>query len=136
MTTRQEVIDGLQMIIREGLRSLLDKQADLAGPGIGNYAVTSLLTKDAAPIQGFVLFVAVVYALIPMLTKLEIKKIKNISDFVLSQFMFSFLSFCFRHKKVWYAFGITPLTRVFHRIWSIVSLRTKKALCGLVPGED
>jgi peptide/nickel transport system permease protein len=32
-----------------------------AWPGIGNYAVTSLLTKDAAPIQGFVLFVAVVY---------------------------------------------------------------------------
>ena len=35
-----------------------------AWPGIGNYAVTSLLTKDAAPIQGFVLFVAVVYVLI------------------------------------------------------------------------
>jgi peptide/nickel transport system permease protein len=35
-----------------------------AWPGIGNYAVTSLLTKDAAPIQGFVLFVAVVYLLI------------------------------------------------------------------------
>jgi len=35
-----------------------------AWPGIGNYAVTSLLTKDAAPIQGFVLFVAVAYVLI------------------------------------------------------------------------
>ncbi len=35
-----------------------------AWPGIGNYAVTSLLTKDAAPIQGFVLFVAVVYVAI------------------------------------------------------------------------
>ena len=35
-----------------------------AWPGIGNYAVTSLLTKDAAPIQGFVFFVAVVYVLI------------------------------------------------------------------------
>jgi peptide/nickel transport system permease protein len=35
-----------------------------AWPGIGNYAVTSLLTKDAAPIQGFVLFVAVVYVLV------------------------------------------------------------------------
>src|SRR5206468_10806335 len=35
-----------------------------AWPGIGNYAVTSLLTKDAAPIPGFVLFVAVVYVLI------------------------------------------------------------------------
>jgi peptide/nickel transport system permease protein len=35
-----------------------------AWPGIGNYAVTSMLTKDAAPIQGFVLFVAVVYVLI------------------------------------------------------------------------
>lgn len=35
-----------------------------AWPGIGNYAVTSLLTKDAAPIQGFVLFVAAVYVLV------------------------------------------------------------------------
>ena len=35
-----------------------------AWPGIGNYAVTSLLTKDAAPIQGFVLFVAIVYVFI------------------------------------------------------------------------
>lgn len=32
-----------------------------AWPGIGNYAVTSLLTKDAAPIQAFVLFVALMY---------------------------------------------------------------------------
>jgi peptide/nickel transport system permease protein len=35
-----------------------------AWPGLGNYAVTSLLTKDAAPIQGFVLFVAIVYVAI------------------------------------------------------------------------
>lgn len=35
-----------------------------AWPGVGNYAVTSLLTKDAAPIQGFVLFVALVYVLL------------------------------------------------------------------------
>lgn len=35
-----------------------------AWPGIGNYAVTSLLTKDAAPLQGFVLFVAVIYVAI------------------------------------------------------------------------
>ncbi|WP_213254626.1 MULTISPECIES: ABC transporter permease [unclassified Bradyrhizobium] len=28
-------------------------------PGIGNYAVTALLTKDSAPIQSFILFVAV-----------------------------------------------------------------------------
>ncbi len=35
-----------------------------AWPGIGNYAVTSMLTKDAAPIQSFVLFVAVVYVLL------------------------------------------------------------------------
>ncbi len=35
-----------------------------AWPGIGNYAVTSLMTKDPAPIQSFVLFVAVVYVLV------------------------------------------------------------------------
>jgi peptide/nickel transport system permease protein len=35
-----------------------------AWPGIGNYAVTSLMSKDAAPIQSFVLFVAVVYVLV------------------------------------------------------------------------
>jgi peptide/nickel transport system permease protein len=35
-----------------------------AWPGIGNYAVTSLMTKDPAPIQSFVLFVALVYVLV------------------------------------------------------------------------
>jgi peptide/nickel transport system permease protein len=35
-----------------------------AWPGIGNYAVTSLMTKDSGPIQSFVLFVAVVYVLV------------------------------------------------------------------------
>jgi peptide/nickel transport system permease protein len=35
-----------------------------AWPGIGNYAVTSLMTKDPAPIQSFMLFVAVVYVLV------------------------------------------------------------------------
>ena len=32
-----------------------------AWPGIGNYAITSLMTKDSGPIQSFVLFVAVLY---------------------------------------------------------------------------
>lgn len=32
-----------------------------AWPGIGHYAVTALMTKDSAPIQSFVLFVAVMY---------------------------------------------------------------------------
>ena len=32
-----------------------------AWPGIGNYAITSLMTKDSGPIQSFVLFVAVMY---------------------------------------------------------------------------
>ena len=35
-----------------------------AWPGIGNYAVTSLMTKDPGPIQSFVLFVAVMYVLV------------------------------------------------------------------------
>jgi peptide/nickel transport system permease protein len=35
-----------------------------AWPGIGNYAVTSILAKDAGPIQSFVLFVAVIYVLV------------------------------------------------------------------------
>ena len=35
-----------------------------AWPGLGNYAVTSLMTKDSGPIQSFVLFVAVVYVLV------------------------------------------------------------------------
>ena len=32
-----------------------------AWPGIGNYAVAALMTKDSGPIQSFVLFVAVMY---------------------------------------------------------------------------
>ncbi len=32
-----------------------------AWPGIGHYAVTALMTKDSAPIQSFVLFVALMY---------------------------------------------------------------------------
>lgn len=35
-----------------------------AWPGIGNYAVTALTTKDSGPIQSFVLFTAVMYVLI------------------------------------------------------------------------
>jgi len=35
-----------------------------AWPGIGNYAVTALMTKDSGPIQSFVLFVAVMYVLV------------------------------------------------------------------------
>jgi peptide/nickel transport system permease protein len=35
-----------------------------AWPGLGNYAITALLTKDPGPIQSFVLFVAVVYVLV------------------------------------------------------------------------
>jgi peptide/nickel transport system permease protein len=35
-----------------------------AWPGIGNYAVTALMSKDPGPIQSFVLFVAVVYTLV------------------------------------------------------------------------
>jgi peptide/nickel transport system permease protein len=35
-----------------------------AWPGIGNYAITSLMTKDSGPIQSFVLFVAVVYVVV------------------------------------------------------------------------
>lgn len=33
-------------------------------PGIGNYAVTALMTKDSGPIQSFVLFVAVMYVVV------------------------------------------------------------------------
>jgi peptide/nickel transport system permease protein len=36
-------------------------------PGIGNYAVTSLMSKDAQPIQSFVLFVSVVYVIINLI---------------------------------------------------------------------
>ena len=35
-----------------------------AWPGIGNYAVTALMSKDPGPIQSFVLFVAVMYTLV------------------------------------------------------------------------
>jgi peptide/nickel transport system permease protein len=35
-----------------------------AWPGIGNYAITSLMTKDSGPIQSFVLFVALLYVLV------------------------------------------------------------------------
>lgn len=35
-----------------------------AWPGIGNYALTSMMSKDSGPIQSFVLFVAVVYVLV------------------------------------------------------------------------
>jgi peptide/nickel transport system permease protein len=35
-----------------------------AWPGIGNYAVTALMTKDSGPIQSFVLFVAVMYVMV------------------------------------------------------------------------
>jgi peptide/nickel transport system permease protein len=36
-------------------------------PGIGNYAVTSLMSKDAQPIQSFVLFVSVMYVLVNLI---------------------------------------------------------------------
>jgi len=35
-----------------------------AWPGIGNYAITSLMTKDSGPIQSFVLFVALLYVIL------------------------------------------------------------------------
>jgi peptide/nickel transport system permease protein len=35
-----------------------------AWPGLGNYAVTSLVTKDPGPIQSFVLLIAVMYVLV------------------------------------------------------------------------
>jgi peptide/nickel transport system permease protein len=35
-----------------------------AWPGIGNYAVSALLTKDSGPLQSFVLFVAFSYVLV------------------------------------------------------------------------
>lgn len=38
-----------------------------AWPGIGNYALTSMMSKDSGPIQSFVLFVAVVYVLVNLL---------------------------------------------------------------------
>ncbi len=41
-----------------------------AWPGIGNYAVTALMSKDPGPIQSFVLFVAVVYTLVNLLVDL------------------------------------------------------------------
>ena len=39
-------------------------------PGIGRYAVESLLVNDFAPVQGFVLLVLVVYLLINLLVDL------------------------------------------------------------------
>jgi len=36
-------------------------------PGIGNYAVTSLMSKDAQPIQSFVLFVSVIYVFVNLI---------------------------------------------------------------------
>lgn len=41
-----------------------------AWPGIGNYAVTALMTKDSGPIQSFVLFVAVMYVIVNLLVDL------------------------------------------------------------------
>ena len=41
-----------------------------AWPGIGNYAVASMMSKDSGPIQSFVLFVAVVYVLVNLLVDL------------------------------------------------------------------
>jgi peptide/nickel transport system permease protein len=41
-----------------------------AWPGIGNYAVTALVTKDSGPIQSFVLFVAVLYVLVNLVVDL------------------------------------------------------------------
>lgn len=38
-----------------------------AWPGIGNYAVTALTTKDSGPIQSFVLFVAVMYIIVNLI---------------------------------------------------------------------
>src|SRR5207249_2099846 len=42
-----------------------------AWPGLGHYAVTSLVTKDAGPIQSFVLFVAVMYVLVNLIVALS-----------------------------------------------------------------
>jgi len=39
-------------------------------PGIGNYAVTSLMSKDAQPIQSFVLFVSVIYVAVNLVVDL------------------------------------------------------------------
>lgn len=41
-----------------------------AWPGIGNYAVTALMTKDSGPIQSFVLFVAVMYVAVNLVVDL------------------------------------------------------------------
>jgi peptide/nickel transport system permease protein len=41
-----------------------------AWPGIGNYAVTALMTKDSGPIQSFVLFVAVLYVAVNLVVDL------------------------------------------------------------------
>ncbi len=41
-----------------------------AWPGIGNYAITALMTKDSGPIQSFVLFVALLYVIVNFLIDL------------------------------------------------------------------
>jgi peptide/nickel transport system permease protein len=41
-----------------------------AWPGIGNYALVSMMSKDSGPIQSFVLFVAVVYVLVNLVIDL------------------------------------------------------------------
>lgn len=41
-----------------------------AWPGIGNYALASMMSKDSGPIQSFVLFVAVVYVLVNLVIDL------------------------------------------------------------------
>jgi peptide/nickel transport system permease protein len=41
-----------------------------AWPGLGHYAVTSLMTKDPGPIQSFVLFVAVMYVFVNLVVDL------------------------------------------------------------------
>jgi peptide/nickel transport system permease protein len=41
-----------------------------AWPGLGHYAVTSLVTKDPGPIQSFVLFVAVMYVFVNLVVDL------------------------------------------------------------------
>ena len=41
-----------------------------AWPGIGNYAVTAMMSKDSGPIQSFVLFVGVVYVFVNLVVDL------------------------------------------------------------------
>jgi peptide/nickel transport system permease protein len=42
-----------------------------AWPGVGNYAVTALMTKDSGPIQSFVLFVALMYVVVNLLVDIS-----------------------------------------------------------------